>query len=67
MTPGIAAASNRLPHPPDGRVGTGPLVSFARSNLNVHCDPALQSLLELAEGCDVPVQWSRRTGVCHSS
>ena len=24
------------------------------------------SLLELAEACDVPVRWSCRTGVCHS-
>jgi ferredoxin len=23
-------------------------------------------LLELAEACDVPVQWSCRTGVCHT-
>ena len=27
---------------------------------------AYQSLLELAEACDVPVRWSCRTGVCHS-
>jgi ferredoxin len=26
----------------------------------------LQSLLELAEACDVPVRWSCRTGVCHT-
>ena len=25
-----------------------------------------QSLLELAEACDVPVRWSCRTGVCHN-
>ncbi|MGZ3573905.1 MAG: 2Fe-2S iron-sulfur cluster-binding protein [Vulcanimicrobiaceae bacterium] len=25
-----------------------------------------QSLLDLAEACDVPVRWSCRTGVCHS-
>ncbi len=25
-----------------------------------------ESLLELAEACDVPVRWSCRTGVCHS-
>ena len=24
------------------------------------------SLLELAEACDVPVRWSCRTGVCHT-
>jgi ferredoxin len=28
--------------------------------------PTYQSLLELAEACDVPVRWSCRTGVCHN-
>ena len=28
--------------------------------------PQIQSLLELAEACDVPVRWSCRTGVCHT-
>jgi ferredoxin len=41
-------------------------VSFARSNLNVRWGSAFQSLLELAEACDVPVRWSCRTGVCHT-
>jgi MOSC domain-containing protein YiiM/ferredoxin len=27
---------------------------------------AFQTLLELAEACDVPVRWSCRTGVCHT-
>ena len=27
---------------------------------------AYQSVLELAEACDVPVRWSCRTGVCHN-
>ena len=44
----------------------GPLVSFARSGLNVRWAPAFQSLLELAEACDVPVRWACRTGVCHT-
>ena len=44
----------------------GPCVSFARSGLQVSWDPALKNLLELAEACDVPVQWSCRTGVCHT-
>jgi ferredoxin len=51
MTPGVAA---------------GPLVSFARSGLNVRWGSTFQSLLELAEACDVPVRWSCRTGVCHN-
>jgi ferredoxin len=42
------------------------LVSFSRSNLNVRWDPRFQSLLELAEACDVPARWACRTGVCHS-
>jgi ferredoxin-NADP reductase len=62
-TPGVAAAPRRPPHLPDG---TGPLVSFARSNLDVRWGSAFQSVLELAEACDVPVRWSCRTGVCHS-
>ena len=65
-TPGVAAVERRPPHLPDGPTGTGPLVSLARSNLNVRWDPAMQSVLELAEACDVPVRWSCRTGVCHS-
>jgi len=28
--------------------------------------PSFQSVLELAEACDVPVRWSCRTGVCHA-
>ncbi|MGC2198823.1 MAG: 2Fe-2S iron-sulfur cluster-binding protein, partial [Stellaceae bacterium] len=65
-TPGIAAAPRRPPHQPAGSAGVGPLVSFARSSLNVRWAPAFQSLLELAEACDVPVRWSCRTGVCHT-
>jgi ferredoxin len=65
-TPGVNAIIPKAPHLPDGLAGTGPLVSFARSNLNVRWDPAMQSVLELAEACDVPVRWSCRTGVCHT-
>jgi ferredoxin-NADP reductase len=66
LTPGIAAAPGRAPHPPDGPAGPGPLVSFARSGLTVPWDPGYANLLELAEACDVPVRWSCRTGVCHN-
>jgi ferredoxin-NADP reductase len=65
-TPGIAAAPRRPPHLPAGAPGAGALVSFARSGLDVRWDPAFNSLLELAEACDVPVRWSCRTGVCHN-
>ncbi len=66
MTPGVAAAPARPPHLPDRPPGAGPMVSFARSNLAVRWDSAFQSLLELAEACDVPVRWACRTGVCHN-
>ncbi len=65
-TPGIAPAPARTPHPPPGPPGPGPLVSFARSGLAVPWSPSFGSLLELAEGCGVPVKWSCRTGVCHN-
>ena len=65
-TPGIAAAPRRPPHLPAGLAGPGPLVSFARTGLNVRWGPTFHSLLELAEACDVPVRWSCRAGVCHT-
>jgi ferredoxin-NADP reductase/MOSC domain-containing protein YiiM len=65
LTPGVAATLPKPPHLPTGPAGLGPLVSFARSGLNVRWDPPFQSLLELAEACEVPVRWSCRTGVCH--
>ncbi len=65
-TPGVVDAPRRPPHLPARATGTGPQVSFARSGLVVHWDPAFQNLLELAEACDVPVRWSCRTGVCHT-
>jgi ferredoxin-NADP reductase/MOSC domain-containing protein YiiM len=65
-TPGIAASSERAPHAPAGAPGTGPSISFARSSLDVRWNSTFNSLLELAEACDVPVRWSCRTGVCHT-
>ncbi|MGA2730884.1 MAG: 2Fe-2S iron-sulfur cluster-binding protein [Terracidiphilus sp.] len=45
----------------------GPLVSFARNAIAAHWEAsAYQSILELAEACDVPVRCSCRAGVCHS-
>jgi ferredoxin-NADP reductase len=66
ITPGIADVPRQAPHPPVGPAGEGPLVSFARSGLGVRWDAGFQSLLELAEACDVPVRWACRTGVCHT-
>jgi ferredoxin-NADP reductase/MOSC domain-containing protein YiiM len=64
--PGVVTSLQRPPHLPLGPPATGPLVSFARSGLNVHWDSRFQSLLELAEACDIPTRWACRTGVCHS-
>jgi ferredoxin len=41
------------------------MISFTRSGVDVRWSPAFNSLLELAEACDVPARWSCRTGVCH--
>jgi ferredoxin-NADP reductase/MOSC domain-containing protein YiiM len=53
------------PHPPPGPPGQGPEVAFSRSALTIAWDDRYGSLLELAEACDVPADWSCRTGVCH--
>ena len=57
MTPGVVGAAVRAPHLPEGDADTGPLVSFARSGIAAHWKASgYQSLLELAEACDVPVR-----------
>ncbi len=67
ITPGVVRAATRAPHLPQDDADTGPLVSFARSGIAAHWKAsAYQSILELAEACDVPVRWSCRTGVCHT-
>jgi len=67
MMPGVIGEVARRPHPPEYDDHAGTLVSFARSGVAAHWNPAAYgSLLELAESCDVPVRWSCRTGVCHS-
>ncbi|OSI67350.1 sulfurase [Bradyrhizobium canariense] len=66
ITPGIAAEPRRPPHLPAGALGSGPMVSFARSGLNVRWGPSFPNLLELAEACDVPVRYACRAGVCHT-
>ena len=67
MTPGVVGSPTRAPHLPRGEANTGPMVSFARSGIAVHWNAsAYQSILELAEACDVPVRWACRTGVCHN-
>jgi ferredoxin-NADP reductase/ferredoxin len=69
LMPGIVGAPRRAPHLPEGENAdaTGPVVSFARSGIAVHWKASsYNSILELAEACDVPVRWSCRTGVCHN-
>jgi ferredoxin-NADP reductase len=67
MTPGVVGAALRVPHLPKDEANTGPLVSFARSGIAAHWKAsAYQSILELAEACDVPVRWACRAGVCHN-
>jgi ferredoxin-NADP reductase len=67
LTPGVVDRAMRAPHLPEDDADTGPLVSFARSGIAAHWKAsAYQSILELAEACDVPVRWSCRTGVCHN-
>jgi ferredoxin-NADP reductase len=66
-TPGVVRRPMRSPLLPADDANTGPLVSFARSGIAAHWKAsAYQSILELAEACDVPARWSCRTGVCHN-
>jgi ferredoxin-NADP reductase/MOSC domain-containing protein YiiM len=58
--------ADRPPHAPEGPPGTGPVVSFVRSNVAVPWDGRYPSLLDLAEACDVPVGFGCRHGVCHN-
>jgi ferredoxin-NADP reductase/MOSC domain-containing protein YiiM/ferredoxin len=64
VEPGVVKTEVKPPHSL-AAVGTGPVVSFTRSGLAVPWDTRFNSILELAEACDVPVRWSCRTGVCH--
>ena len=66
MTPGITRSSHLAVHAPAGEPGAGPQISFTRSGLTVPWNSRFSSLLEFAEACDVPAQWSCRTGVCHT-
>ncbi len=66
ITPGVVARPTRPPHQPDGAPGTGPLITFVRTGLSVHWSDEFASILELVEACDVPAQWSCRSGVCHT-
>lgn len=60
ITPGIKSGPARMPHQPPAATDQGPKVAFARSGLTVSWSSRYQSLLELAEACDVPAKWSCR-------
>ncbi len=66
LMPGIVGHAPVAPHRPIGEPGTGPLVSFARSGVATRWRSDTETLLELADACDVPVRWSCRSGVCHN-
>ena len=66
INPGVVPANTPPPHQPPGPPGTGPEVTFARTGLTVRWSDGYRTLLDLAEACDVPTQWSCRTGVCHT-
>jgi ferredoxin-NADP reductase/MOSC domain-containing protein YiiM len=66
INPGVVRSDAPPPHQPPGEPGTGPDVTFARSGLTTAWSDAYASVLELAEACDVPTQWSCRSGVCHT-
>ena len=66
ITPGLKSGPARIPHQPPNASEQGPKVAFARSGLTASWTSRYQSLLELAEACDVPAKWACRTGVCHT-
>jgi ferredoxin-NADP reductase/MOSC domain-containing protein YiiM len=67
MMPGVVGTAPQTPQVPADDAATVPVVSFARSGIAAHWKASsYQSILELAEACDVPVRWSCRTGVCHN-
>jgi ferredoxin-NADP reductase/ferredoxin len=63
---GIVSTGDRAPHAPAGPTGTGPTVTFARSDVAVPWDDRFGNLLDLADACDVPVGFGCRIGVCHN-
>jgi ferredoxin-NADP reductase/MOSC domain-containing protein YiiM/ferredoxin len=66
INPGLTGRTRRAPHQPPGSLGTGPLVTFARSGITTPFGNEWRSVLDLADACDVPTRWSCRTGVCHT-
>jgi ferredoxin-NADP reductase len=59
------APAAKIPHLPNENDGTGPMITFIKSNLSFRWQTKFANLLEAAEACDVNVKWSCRSGVCH--
>jgi ferredoxin-NADP reductase/MOSC domain-containing protein YiiM/ferredoxin len=66
INPGLTDRTRPPPHLPPGPPGSGPLVTFARSAISTPFDTNCNSVLELADACDISTRWSCRTGVCHT-
>ncbi|MGW4772925.1 MOSC domain-containing protein [Nocardia sp. NPDC004278] len=66
INPGLTGVARAAPHPPPGPPGTGPRITFSRSGLTLPWSDRYATVLEFAEACDIPTQWSCRTGVCHT-
>ncbi|WP_433679173.1 MOSC domain-containing protein [Nocardia sp. CA-119907] len=66
INPGLTGVTREAPHRPPGPLGTGPRIAFTRSGLTVPWSDDYGTVLEFAEACDIPTQWSCRTGVCHT-
>ena len=62
----VGATSERPPHAPENDEPTGATITFVKSGVTAHWNSRYESLLELAEACDVPVRWACRTGVCQN-
>jgi ferredoxin-NADP reductase/MOSC domain-containing protein YiiM len=66
INPGVVdTGRHKPPHPPTGKPGTGPSITFTRSGLTVNWSQDYGSILDLAEACDVPTRFACRSGVCH--
>jgi ferredoxin-NADP reductase/MOSC domain-containing protein YiiM len=66
INPGVVdPGRHKPPHPPAGKPGTGPSITFTRSGLTVNWSQDYGSILDLAEACDVPTRFACRSGVCH--
>ncbi len=66
VNPGLTEQARRPPHPPSGPPGSGPMVTFARSGISAPLSAGEDTVLELADVCDISTRWGCRSGVCHT-